>query len=329
MDFKIPDTPEELFRQGKKGIYHINRWAPTLLVLAAFLGLFLSSFYQVETDEAGVIRRFGKYQHTTEPGLHLKWPFSIDKLDLIKVRRVFKEEFGFRTIKAGIKTEYSTKSYLDESLMLTGDLNVLEVQWIIQFKVKDPLKLLFNLADPRKVVRDAAEVVMRQVIGDCSVTEALITRRLDINQEAQQRLQEILDSYESGIQIETVKLQDVNPPDEVKPSFNEVNEAKQEKEKVINQSWEAYNKAVPRTRGEAEKTIREAEGYMMQRVNEAQGDAAKFLATWEAYQAAKDVTRQRLYLEAMQDVIPRAGKVYVMDPKGNNMIPLLNLREGQ
>ncbi len=329
MAFKIPDTPEELFRQGSRGIGHVNRWIPALILLAVLLGLLLSSFYQVDTDEVGVIRRFGKYVHTTQPGLHLKWPFEIEHLDLVKVRRVFKEEFGFRTARAGTKTEYSANSYQDESLMLTGDLNVVEVTWIVQFKVKDPLKLLFNLSDPRKVMRDAAEVVMRQVIGDSSVTEALITRRIDINLEVQRELQEILDSYETGLQIETVKLQDVNPPDEVKPSFNEVNEAKQEKEKVINQSWESYNKTVPKARGEAERTIREAEGYALERVNQAKGDAAKFQATWDAYKEAKDVTRKRLYLETLEEILPKAGKVYVMDPKGTGILPLLKLKEEQ
>ena len=327
MAFKIPDTPEELFRQSSQGFYHVNRWVPTGIILAAALALFLSSFYQVGTDEVGVIRRFGKYIRTTQPGLHLKLPFNIEHLDLVKVRRVFKEEFGFRTVRSGVVTEYSGKTYQDESLMLTGDLNIVEVSWIVQFKIKDPLKLLFNISDPRKVMRDASEVVMRQVIGDSSVTEALITRRIDINMEAQLKLQEILDSYETGIQIEMVKLQDVNPPDEVKPSFNEVNEAKQEKEKVMNQSWEFYNKSVPKARGEAERTIREAEGYALERVNESKGDATKFLATWTAYKEAKDVTRKRLYLETLQEVLPKAGKIYVMDPKGSNILPLLNLKE--
>ncbi len=326
MEFKIPDTPEELFRQGRRGFSQLTRWIPFLFLLIIGFGLFLSSLYEIQTDEVGVIRRFGKYARTTQPGLHLKWPFNIERLDVVKVKRVFKEEFGFRTVKAGVQSQYSQRSYQDEALMLTGDLNVLEVTWIIQYRIKDPLKLLFNISDPRKVIGDASEVVMRQVIGDSSVTESLITRRIDINIEAQKKLQEILDSYDTGIHIETVKLQDVNPSDEVKPSFNEVNEAKQEKEKVINQSREAYNKAVPKARGEAEKTIREAEGYALERVNQAQGDAAQFLSVWKAYKECKDVTRQRLYLETLQEILPRAGKIYVIDPKGNPVLPLLNLK---
>jgi len=328
MSFKIPDTPEELFRQGRSGINHVNRWLPVIAIALVAVWAVLSSFYSIETDEVGVIRRFGRYVRTTEPGLHWKLPLNIEKLDKVKVRRIFKEEFGFRTTRADVRTQYSSKSYNDEAQMLTGDLNVLDVTWIVQFRIQDPVKLLFNIRDPRSTVRDVSESVMREVIGDSSVSEALTTRRIEINLAVQDKMQDVLDHYESGIYIETVKLQDVNPPDQVKPSFNAVNEAKQEKEKVINESWEAYNKAVPMARGVAERTIREAEGYALRRVNEAQGDAAKFLATWEAYTKAKDVTRKRLYLETLGEILPQAGKKYVLDPEGNRILPLLNLNEG-
>jgi len=325
MPFEIPDTPEELFRQGRKQFATVNKWLPTIVFLVVFLGLILSSFYSVGTDEVGVIRRFGKYITTSQPGLHWKLPFNIDKLDLVKVTRIFKEEFGFRTVKSGINTEFSSKSYLDESLMLTGDLNILEVTWIVQFRIKDPVNVLFDIADARETVRDLSEAVMHQVIGDTTVGEALTTRRIELNQEVKDKLQAILDSYQSGIHMEEIKLQDVNPPDEVKPSFNEVNQAKQEKEKVINEAWEAYNKAIPKARGVAEKTISESQGYALQRVNEAKGDAAKFLATWTAYKEAKEVTRRRLYLETLEDVLPKAGKVFIVEPKGQSILPFLNL----
>jgi len=213
--------------------------------------------------------------------------------------------------------------------MLTGDLNVLVVEWIVQFRVKDPVKFLFNIRDPRGTIRSISEAVMRQVVGDNSVSEVLTTRRVEINIAVQEKLQEILDSYDSGIQIVTVKLQDVNPPDPVKPSFNEVNEAKQEKEKVINQAWEAYNKAIPTARGQAEKTIKKSEGYALNRINQAKGDAAKFIATWDAYKDSKDVTRKRLYLETMNEVIPKAGNKYIFDSDQKGILPLLRLdREG-
>jgi len=329
MAFEIPDTPEELFRQGRKQFATVNKWLPTIVFLVVFFGLILSSFYSVGTDEVGVIRRFGKYITTSQPGLHWKLPFNIDKLDLVKVTRIFKEEFGFRTVSSGVNTQFSSKSYLDESLMLTGDLNILEVTWIVQFRIKDPVNVLFDIADARETVRDLSEAVMHQVIGDTTVGEALTTRRIELNQEVKDKLQTILDSYHSGIQIEEVKLQDVNPPDEVKPSFNEVNQAKQEKEKVINEAWEAYNKAIPKARGEAEKTVSVSEGYSLQRVNEAKGDAAKFLATWTAYKEAKEVTRRRLYLETLDEVLPKAGKVYIVEPKGHGILPLLNLEQKQ
>lgn len=328
MEFKIPDTPEELLRQGQKNVQKMNKWFPYVAMIFIIAFVVLTSFYSVEQDEVGVIRRFGKYYATTQPGLHWKLPFNIDKLDKVKVKRVFKEEFGFRTLQAGVNTKYSSKSYDDEALMLTGDLNVLDVSWIVQFKVKDPVELLFNVKNPRETVRDLSEAAMRQVIGDHSVTEALTTRKNEINLEVREGLQASLDYYKSGVQIEKLELQEVLPPGAVTASFNEVNEAEQEREKVINQSWEAYNKVIPQARGEAEKTIRESEGYALARVTKAEGDANKFLATWNAYKTAKDVTRKRLYLETLEEVIPQAGKIYVFEPKANNVLPLLKLDEG-
>lgn len=330
MSFKIPDTPEELLGQIKPKLPklppNMNKWLPFLLIIFVFVLAAGTSFYSVGTDEVGVVRKFGKYNRTTEPGLHWKFPWGIEKMDRVKVKRIFKEEFGFRTLQAGVNTKYSSKTYNDESLMLTGDLNVLDVTWIVQFRVKDPVALLFNVRNPRETVRDISESVMRQVIGDSSVSEALTTRRIEINQEVQDRLQVILDRYQSGVYIETVKLQDVNPPDKVKRSFNEVNEAKQEREKVINQSWEAYNKVIPRAKGQAEKTIRQAEGYALARVEKAKGDASKFTQTWNAYRHAKEVTRRRLYLETLEEIIPNAGKIFIFEPEANGVLPLLNLK---
>ncbi|NTV29013.1 MAG: FtsH protease activity modulator HflK [Candidatus Omnitrophica bacterium] len=328
MGFNIPDTPEELLRQGRRNLQQFNTVIPLLVLGMILLAFVFSSFYSVGPDEVGVIRRFGKYTRTESPGLHWKFPFNIDQLNIVKVQRVMKEEFGFRTLRAGVQTEYSQGSFEDESLMLTGDINVLDVTWVVQFKINDPVKLLFNIRDARAIIRDITESVMRQTIGDNSVTESLTTRRMEIDLEVQRKLQAILDSYDSGIQIQSVILQDVNPPEAVKASFNEVNEAKQEMEKVMNQAWEAYNKVVPRARGEAEKTMGEAEGYAVKRTNRAKGDAAKFIATWEAYKAARDVTDKRLYFETMQEVLPKAGKKYIFDGTGSPVLPLLNLNEG-
>ena len=327
MGFKIPDTPEELFRQGGQHINTFNKWMPTVIIVV-LIGFFaLTSFYSVDQGEVGVIRRFGKYSKTTQPGLHWKLPFNIDKLDKVKIERVFKEEFGFRTRQAGVNTTYSQKSYDEEALMLTGDLNVLDVSWIVHFKIKDPVHLLFNLRNPRETVRDLSESAMRQVIGDYSVNEAITTHKIEINQSVKKLLQTALDNYQSGVQIDKIELQEVLPPTVVKASFNEVNEAEQEREKVINESWEAYNKVIPKARGQAEKTVREAEGYALARVAKAQGDASKFLDTWNAYKDAKEVTRRRLYLETLEEIIPNAGKIFVFEPEANSILPLLNLSE--
>lgn len=327
MSFNIPNTPEELFRQGRQRIPDMNKWLPFIVILLGAIVIIFTSFYSVDSDEEGVICRFGKYTRTTQPGLRWKLPFNIETLSKVKVKRIFKEEFGFRTLQAGIDTRYSNASFEDESLMLTGDLNVLNVTWIVQFRVKDPVKVLFNIRNPEETVRDLSESVMRNVIGDSSVSESLTNRRIIINQEAQDKLQKILDRYNSGIQIEMVKLQDVNPPDKVKSSFNDVNEAKQEKEKVINEAWEAYNKIIPEAKGKAAKTISKAEGYALARVNNAQGDASKFTAIWKAYKSTKEVTRRRLYLETLEEILPNAGKIYIMEPGANNILPLLNLNE--
>jgi len=329
-DFEKPEDlfgpSEEFMKNAEKKLKNLKGIGPIIVTAIVLIAGLFSSFYAVGPDEVGVIRRFGKYVRTTNPGLHLKIPF-IEKVDNVKVKYIFKEEFGFRTTRPGIVSQYSAREYFDESLMLTGDLNVLVVEWIVQFKVKDPVKLLFNVRNPLGTIRNISEAVMRQVVGDNTVNEVLTTRRVEINQEVQDKLQEILDSYNSGIQIVTVKLQDVNPPDEVKPSFNEVNEAKQEKEKAINQAWERYNKIIPKARGEAEKTITEAEGYALNRINRAKGDAAKFMATWQAYKNAKDVTRKRLYLEAMSEILPKVGKKFIVDSKQKGILPLLNLSE--
>jgi len=210
-------------------------------------------------------------------------------------------------------------------LMLTGYLNILDVRWIVQFKVKDPVKLLFAVRNPQDNIRDVSEVVMRRLVGDYSVDEVLTTEREEIDHLAQQEMQEILDAYQTGVHVVTVKLLDVNPPEKVKPAFNEVNEAKQEKEKMINQAWEAYNKVIPKAKGEAEKTIREAEGYSLDKVNRANGDAERFLVIFKAYKKSPEITKKRLYLEALMDTLPKVKEKYIIDPRQSSILPLLEL----
>lgn len=334
-DFEFPKIP------------NVKRWiAPVAGALILFAGL-SGSFYTVEPDSVGVVLRFGKYVRTTQPGLRWKIPFGVEEVRKVQVTHVFKEEFGFRTVKAGVRSVYAgrresldsylresemgdrmgfpTGSFLPESMMLTGDLNIAVVEFIIQFRVKDPIKFVFNVRDMNATIRSMAEAAMRLVVGDRNVTEVLTYGREEIRMEAKRLLQELLDRLDTGVQITNLVLQDVNPPDEVKPSFNEVNEAKQEMEKSINQAWEDYNRSVPRAKGEAQKIIRQAEGYALDRVNRSQGDAQKFLLTWEAYQLAQDVTRRRLYLETMRDVLPGIEHKYIVDEDEKSILPLLQL----
>ncbi|MFC1590849.1 FtsH protease activity modulator HflK [Candidatus Omnitrophota bacterium] len=211
--------------------------------------------------------------------------------------------------------------------MLTGDLNMLDVRWIVQFRVSDPVKLLFRVRSPQDIIRDISEVVMRRIVGNYRVDEVLTTKREEIDHLAQTEMQKIFDGYNSGIKVVTVKLQDVNPPDPVKPAFNEVNEAKQEKERVINQAWEAYNKVVPKAKGQAEQTIRQAEGYSLDKVNRAKGETERFIAVLKEYKKAPEITKKRLYLETMMDVLPRSKEKYIIDPDQTSILPLLKLGE--
>lgn len=326
-----------------------------LVALVLALASFGTTFYQVDPDEMGVVQRFGRYVRTTTPGLHLKIPFGIETVLNIKVTHVFKEEFGFRTLQPGVRTLYDGRGgegllermevqstgteqrrqrglwasdqnpYLDESLMLTGDLNTAVVEWIVQFRVKDPVQYAFKIRNIRETIRNMSEATMRLIVGDHTISQVLTSGREEIRKKVEVGLQQVLDSYEAGVEILNVVLQDVNPPDEVKPSFNEVNEARQEKEKSINQAWEAYNKVVPKARGEAEKTVREAEGYALDRVNRAEGDAEKFNLIWQAYRLAPQVTRQRLYLETMRSVLPEVKEKILIDESQKGILPLLDL----
>ncbi len=315
MEWQNAPTPDEIIDVGKKKFDDFRKYIPWVVVFFVILVGLKGVIYSIGPDEVGVRQRFGKYIGLSSPGLHAKLPFGIDRVTPIKVEKVLKEEFGMRTIKPGIKTEYSHSDYPDETLMLTGDLNILDVRWIVQFKIKDPVKLLFAIRNPTQTIRDISEVVMRQFVGDYSVDEVLTTKREEVDDLAQQEMQKILDDYDTGIQIVTVKLLDVNPPEKVKPAFNEVNEAKQEKEKMINQAWEAYNKVIPKASGEAEKTIREAEGYALDKVNRAKGESEKFLATLAEYKKSPDITKKRLYLETLMESLPRAKDKYIIDPK--------------
>lgn len=297
-------------------------WAGLGLVVLLVVS---QAFYQVDPEEEAVVLRFGRWTGVLhEPGLNFKIPF-VDRVYKVPTQRQLKEEFGFRTRVPGVRTEYAREDFSHESLMLTGDLNVADVEWVVQYKIRDPYLFLFRVQDPVGTFRDMSEAVMRQVVGDRSVDEVLTTGRAEVASYAKELLQELCDRYEIGISVEQLVLQDVNPPDPVKPSFNEVNEAIQERERLVNQAWAEYNKAVPRARGEAEEQIRRAEGYALERVNNAQGDAARFEAVYKEYRRAPAVTRTRLYLETLEEILPRMEGTVIVDDKLQNLVPLLGL----
>ena len=319
----IPPQVDEIVSKLKNARFPGASWLIILLIVVIFLGS--SMFYTVQQDEVGVVQRFGKYVRTTQPGLNFKLPSGIEKVTKVKVRRVYKEEFGFSTPPEEGRQRYASAGEdTNEALMLTGDLNVAVVPWIVQYRIKDPYEFLFMVENVRQLLRDMSEASMRLVVGDRSINE-VISKRGEIADEAKQVLQRELDNAESGINIVTIEMKRTNVPKPVQPSFNEVNQATQEKEKLIYQAKEDYNKAIPAARGEAARTIKGAEGYALDRVNRAQGDASRFKAIYEEYAKAKDVTRRRLYLEAMRELFPKLGAKYIIDKDQKNLLPLLNL----
>ncbi len=306
----------------------INLHPRSLLILTILILLIVgaySSFFTVAPEEVGVILRFGRYVRTVDPGLHFKIPFGVEVVYKVPVERQMKEEFGFRTISAGRRSEYSTRDYTDESLMLTGDLNAADVEWIVQFRISDPYKFLFKVRNVLDTFRDMNEAVMRTVVGDRSVNEVLTVGRVEVETEVKNRLQELTNQYEMGIKVMQIVLQDVNPPEPVKPAFNEVNEAQQEKERLINEAQSEYNKVIPRARGEAKRIIEEAKGYAIERINRAKGEAEKFNAIYSEYMKAPEVTKQRIFLETMNEVLPRLGRKLITDRETMGILPLFQL----
>ena len=289
-----------------------------------------TAWFTVQPEETGIVQRFGKVMRTAGPGLHFKLPYGIEKVRLLPTARVLKEEFGFRTVSIstvpGEKTRYDTRGeYKDESLMLTGDLNVIDVQWIIQYRIEDPIRYLFQVRDTSKTIRDTTEAVMRRAVGNRLGSDVLTTGRVAVASEAKNEIQKILTTYESGVRLVTVELQDVTPPDKVKPAFNEVNESRQDKEQTINKAQEQANREIPKARGVATQSISEAEGYALERVNRAKGEATRFEAILGQYEQAPQVTRRRLYLEAMTGFLSDMKGLYIVDKDQKAMVPWLPL----
>jgi membrane protease subunit HflK len=312
----------------------IPKISPRMVILAivGILILFAAStvFYTVAPDEVAVIQRFGKFIGTEDQGLHFKFPFGIDKVTTVKTTFVYKQEFGFRTASAGVQSEFITEGIqLDnEKLVLCGDLNVLGVEWVMQFTISDPYKYLFKIRNAEGTLRAVSEAAVKEVIGDHSVDEVITTEREEIGAKAKLKVQAILDSYEAGINITDVRLRNVNPPTrEVQDAFEAVNRAEQKRQELIEQANAERNRVVPRERGLAEQRIAQALGYKEERVSVAEGEATKFNTMLAEYSKAKSVTKKRLYLETLSQVIPKLGKVLIMDDTMKGLVPLLNFQE--
>ncbi|HEY5962093.1 MAG TPA: FtsH protease activity modulator HflK [Polyangiaceae bacterium] len=309
----------QIFPNGRRTLLTFVAFA--LLVFGAW-----TSYYAVPSDSVAIVQRFGKYLKEVPPGLHFKLPLGIDMARVIPVKRQLKQEFGFMT--PGATDPFQSPLARDgkrETQMVTGDLNAALVEWVVQYRISDPVNFLFKVREPSETLRYVSESVMREVVGDRTVDEVITIGRQDIETEALSKMQALSTKYALGISIDQVQLKNINPPEAVQESFNEVNQAQQEKEKLINEARRDYNKVIPLAEGEKDQRIREADGYRLKRVNEAEGDIARFKALLAEYTKAPEVTRRRIYIETMQDVMPNIATKIIIDERTKNLLPLLGL----
>lgn len=298
---------------------------PALFTLVLAVGVW-TTFYTVPAEAEGVLLRFGRFNGVVPPGLHFKLPLGVDDVRIVPVKRQLKQEFGFGTSNASNPMQASAQGeWLEEKSMVTGDLNAAQVEWVIQYRIERPDHYLFNVRDPDATLRSVSESVMREVVGDRTVDEVITIGRQEVEDEALQKLRKVVTHYGMGIKVDQVQLKNVNPPERVQASFNEVNQAQQEKERAINIANGEYNKEVPRARGRAAQSIRAAEGYAKQRVNQAEGEVAAFKALLAEFVKAPEVTRKRLYLETMSEVLAKVKNKVIVGEEVKGMLPLLNL----
>jgi len=322
---------EDLVRQVKDQFTQITRGRrPRGVIIYAVLALVgigaWTSYYTVPSDSVAVVQRFGKYNKEVPPGLHFMLPLGIDRATIVPVKRQLKQEFGFTT--PGASDPYQSPRPRDgqrETQMVTGDLNAALVEWVVQYRISDPVKFLFEVREPSETLRYVSESVMREVVGDRTVDEVITIGRQEIESEALTKMQALSTKYAMGISIDQVQLKNINPPKPVQESFNEVNQAQQEKEKLINEARRDYNKVIPLAEGEKDQRIREADGYRLKRINEAEGDAARFSALLAEYTKAPEVTRRRIYIETLQEVMPAIRSKIIVDEQTHSILPLLNL----
>jgi modulator of FtsH protease HflK len=324
-----PPDIDDLMQQGRDRLRQMipggsPRGIITIAVLAlAGLGAW-TAYYTVPSDSVAVVQRFGKYLKDVQPGLHFKLPLGIDRATIVPVKRQLKQEFGFTTPGASDPFQ-SPRDGKRETEMVTGDLNAALVEWVVQYRISDPAKYLFEVREPRETLRYVSESVMREVVGDRTVDEVITIGRQEIESEALTKMQELSTKYARGISIDQVQLKNINPPGPVQESFNEVNQAQQEKEKLINEARRDYNKVIPLAEGEKDQRIREADGYRLKRINEAEGDVARFSALLTEYTKAPEVTRRRIYLETIEDVMPGIRSKIIVDEHTRGILPFLNL----
>lgn len=326
-----PDILDELSKidlSKYKGVMQ----AVVIVIVLCFTAY--TSVFTVDPEEKAVVLKFGKEDRIVGQGLHFKLPFFMEQEYKVPVQRQLKLEFGFRTAgnetrQQYAQTQYSGGNYAAESLMLTGDLNVASIEWVTQYKIADPVKYLFKVRNVDQTFRDMNEAVMREIIGDRTINEVLTIGRGEIQNLAMEKLSALCKEYTLGIVVSQVILQDVSPPEPVKPAFNEVNQAEQEKETTIQNALAEYNREIPKAEGTALKTVEAAEGYAVKRVNEAIGSVSRFTQVFEEYQKAPNITRQRIYLETMAEIYQAVDRKIIIDEDVNGVLPLLNLNQGR
>lgn len=323
------DQPE--FRFDKIQLDPFKKYIIPIALVIGIIIIGYSTVFTVKANEEAAILRFGKYTETVGPGLHFKLPFGIDRVYAGEVKRIYNEEFGYRTLRSGRESiiDYNFKGATEVSLMLTGDRNCAEVHWVVRYKINNLKEFLFKVRDVQSTIRDVSETVMRRIIGDMSIDEVLTIGRRKIEEIAEIDMETVLDSYGCGIDVQAINLKGVNPPGQVKDAFDAVNKAVQLRDQITNEAEGRKNKVIPAAMGKKEQTIREAEGYKIKRINEATGDTKAFLAVWSEYEKAKDVTRRRLYLETMVKVIPKCEEIYIIDKDQKGILPILNLGESK
>jgi modulator of FtsH protease HflK len=322
---------EELFAHLKSK-YKLPPFAGgplVMLVLAAaviFIGF--NCFYMVQPQETAVIQRFGEYSHIAESGFHLKLPFGIDTVRKVPTGRVLQHEYGYRTLQPGVRSTFKEKGYEEEAVMLSGDLNVVNLQWTVQYKIQNAVDYLFRVHDVEGTLDDISESVVRRIVGNRYSDDVLTVGRASIADMAKVEIQAIMDTYQTGIKIVNVQLQNANPPDSVKAAFNEVNESQQERERMINEAQQAYNQKIPKAMGEARQAVSQAEGYALEKVNRSQGEVQRFVNILAEYEKSPDVTRRRMYLDSIGELLGHVEHLYVIDENQRNMLPLFDLSKG-